>query len=500
MCRIAFVSLNTHWWVDDYYSADALYHNLGISFLSTFLEANGHTSLVLDADVLELSDNKVLEHLATFSPDIVAFSEMAQNFPRAIELARQLRTFSSKPVVVFGDYAASLAPSLLVEHIPHTIDAIIPGDGEVVIAEICKAVDKGDELLDPLSYATRCAIQQLPITDRYQPIHFSQLPIPRRVNPLSVLHRSTPPVLNMVASRGCWGSCAFCTRGQFASFTGRSWEGRSPAQILAEADYLQTTFGASDFFFFDDNFVGPMTPENIARIRELCSLLNGRGYTFRISCRADAFLDHPELLLTLRASGLYRVFIGVEAGSPSQLERYNKKLTAENIREGVKQYRRANIAVHIGFIMFDADTTSAEVATNIQFLDEIGQGHFFRNYTSCMVVEPGMHQAQRSSIGKCLRPDWLPEDYDKHAGALHAICRPIDQWFEHIEMRIARGTPGLGKPASRYRQLMSRVQPLYHEVFSTLMRAPSVATATFAEPLKELRAIVQRAQQEDPRE
>ena len=65
-----------------------------------------------------------------------------------------------------------------------------------------------------------------------------------------------------MASRGCVYACNFCTAVQMF---GRKHRYRNPKNVVDEIEFLQKTYGAELFTFYDDTFT-----INQPRTREIC--------------------------------------------------------------------------------------------------------------------------------------------------------------------------------------------------------------------------------------
>jgi radical SAM superfamily enzyme YgiQ (UPF0313 family) len=80
--------------------------------------------------------------------------------------------------------------------------------------------------------------------------------------------------------------------------------------------------------------------------------------------------NRQHLLRKLKQAGLRKVFLGMESGSSSQLKRYAKGHTPTECAVAARTLSAQDIAIEIGFIMFDPLCTLAEIEENIQFLLE----------------------------------------------------------------------------------------------------------------------------------
>ena len=79
--------------------------------------------------------------------------------------------------------------------------------------------------------------------------------------------------------------------------------------------------GVRIYNFHDDNFLASDRDANLERVADLRTELRTRGVgkiAFQIKARPDAV--DPELFALLRNMGLFRVFLGIEAGTEASLK------------------------------------------------------------------------------------------------------------------------------------------------------------------------------------
>ena len=173
----------------------------------------------------------------------------------------------------------------------------------------------------------------------------------------------------ILASRGCYGKCTFCYLDNFYGDESQ-WRGRSPENIFKEISDIYDKHGERYFYFADANFFGPGR-KGKERARELAKLLidNGINIKFGVECRVNDVEDTT--IETLVRSGLVDVFLGVESGSQRSLAKFRKFTTVEENRSAIYTLRKYGIEPNYGFIMFEPDSSLADVRANFEFLKEM---------------------------------------------------------------------------------------------------------------------------------
>ena len=173
----------------------------------------------------------------------------------------------------------------------------------------------------------------------------------------------------ILASRGCYGKCTFCYLDNFYGDESQ-WRGRSPENIFNEISDIYEKHGERYFYFADANFFGPGR-KGKERVCELADLIidNGIKIMFGIECRVNDIEE--KTIGALVKAGLKDVFLGIESGSQRSLTKFRKNTTVEDNKNAIITLRKYGIEPNYGFIMFEPDSTLADVRENFEFLKEM---------------------------------------------------------------------------------------------------------------------------------
>lgn len=209
-------------------------------------------------------------------------------------------------------------------------DIVIVGEGEITLKEILSG--KPLEKIDGIGFREKSKI----IINRPRPLieNLDDLPFPDYsiFNPgdyfTPKLTCRKSPVVAMETSRGCVYGCVYCNKSVF----GRRFRFKSPKRTVDEMEHI-LKFGYNEIHIWDDGF-----STDIERGKEVCREILRRKLkiTWNIynGLRVDR-LDR-ELIVLLKKSGCYRISIGVESGNQDILDRINKGIKIEKIREVFK--------------------------------------------------------------------------------------------------------------------------------------------------------------------
>ena len=116
-----------------------------------------------------------------------------------------------------------------------------------------------------------------------------------------------------------------------------------------ELETLSRRYACTDVNFQDETFF--TTPRSVAAIAEEL-LRRGTSFTWSATMRADqGYRLDEEVLRLCRRSGLRRVMIGVESGSPEMLKRIEKDITVEQVFDTAEKCLRQDVGVLFNLIV-----------------------------------------------------------------------------------------------------------------------------------------------------
>jgi len=337
-------------------NAVALLHfeNLGLGYLAASVRRHlgaTHTVYVWDCAIVDPQMRHIQQLLDTIRPDYVGLSLSSMNAHRGVTIAESIK--QSNPnikILIGGILATSLDEKNLSCFFP---DAIIRGEGELLINHVLKTFDEDNEPgLITVSQDTALDVNNLAWTSR------DMLPWQLRLHPQT----------SISASRGCPYRCSFCSIPQPGGK--KEWRPRNIEDVVAEMEYINKRYKSSHFYFVDDNFV-LNSKLSFERAERFALLLMEKlpDIRFGFMCRSAAI--DKNLFTLLKKSGLSGVFLGIESFSQPVLDRYQKKETVEEHIRAIAILNELGITFNPGFIFFDPWTTAPEINSTIDVMNEI---------------------------------------------------------------------------------------------------------------------------------
>jgi len=238
------------------------------------------------------------------------------------------------------------------EQFVDTVDHLVIGEGETVMAQLAADLEQG------------CA-RKIYRAEEFPSLAESPAPKWSLVN----VHRYA--ALSLQYSRGCPFNCDFCN---VTTLFGHKVRTKTVPQVLEELNGLHELGWGGQVFFVDDNLIG-----NKQRIKRdlLPALIDWRKQTgSRITFNTEVSInlaDDEELMSLMVQAGFNIVFIGVETPDDAALVSCSKgQNTNRDMVADIKRIQRAGLEVQGGFIVgFDTDEPNI-FQRQIDFIQQSG--------------------------------------------------------------------------------------------------------------------------------
>ncbi|QLE40317.1 DUF4070 domain-containing protein [Nostoc sp. C052] len=266
--------------------------------------------------------------------DVVILSAMIVQKQDLLEQIQEAKK-RGKLVAVGGPYPTS---------VPHEVenvgaDFLILDEGEITLPMFIEAIQRGE------TSGTFRATEKPDVTST---------PIPR----FDLLELNAYDMMSVQFSRGCPFQCEFC---DIIVLYGRKPRTKTPAQLLAELDYLYELGWRRGVFMVDDNFIGNKRNVKLL-LKELKVWMAEHKYPFRFDTEASVDLaQDAEMLELMVECGFSAVFLGIETPDEDSLQMTKKfQNTRSSLTEAVQTITKAGLRPMAGFIIgFDGEKAGA---------------------------------------------------------------------------------------------------------------------------------------------
>ncbi|MDB5656511.1 MAG: methyltransferase [Tardiphaga sp.] len=341
-------------------------------------------------------------------PAVVGFSGPCQVLAENLMLARRARAHWPDARIVMGHDFATLNFERLL-HDYDCLDAVVMGEGERAFPLIVEAARAGRSLDGIAGVAVRDAKGRAVVAKAAAPLDLDALPWVARDHLPGVLAAGMSAAV--YSARGCPYRCSFCTTGQTAARLGKHGSHRLRAidDVVDEIERLVVDHAIPHLTIVDDLFV-TAHPDSRDRAKMFADRLRRRSLSvpFMIDARVDSI--DAATFAALRRAGLHRVFVGIETGSDTQLDFYNKRYSragrdAGFIRRQMRMLAELGIEIVPGIITYHPETEPDELLRTLGAIDASGYRGTFQ-FMNRLFVHPGTtlwHDYRRRGL---LLDDW----------------------------------------------------------------------------------------------
>jgi len=344
----------------------------------------------------------------------------------AITVLRAVKARRPDLVTVCGGWHPSLFPTETLEE--SSIDVTVQGQGEATFAALVSRLAEGGGLENVQGIAFRGASEVvanpgrplLPMED-FAPVDYGLIPVER------YFELKQRRQLDYISSIGCPFRCAFCAD---PFVYRRGWKALGPERVGEEVAQAWSRYRFDDLNFQDETF---FTYQR--RVEEIAQQFLDRDLeiTWAATMRADQGVRLGEdVFRHCVRSGLRRVLIGVESGSPSILKSLMKDTKLEQVVQSAEMCARNGVAAIFSFIVGFPGETEDDVRQTMSLVKLLS-----------------------SMSPKFQTPIFYFKPYPGSAlarGITHEVPKTIEEWakFDYVQ-----GEPGPWVAPGTYR-LMER--------------------------------------------
>lgn len=337
---------------------------IGICSIAAVLRENKHEVLLMGANEKQVNYSRIID----FKPDIVGMPVYNVSKDSVYQVGKHIRELLPDTLICVGGCLPTYHAEEMMKEASF-IDLAIRGEGEFVFLEMVTQLENSNSIegVKGLTYRRGNDIFS---NERQQIIHdINELPFISR----DLLKDNKLKYADISTSRGCTRNCSFCCSPSFWSSEGSKWRGRDIFKVVDEIENIISKYGVRYFSFSDNSFEDPginckkvqnIAEEIIRRNLNICYFINLRAEFQRKAS--------PQLMELLKKSGLYSVYIGIEAANEHDLRIYNKFAGIEDNEKIVELFRKYDIHVDIGFINFNPYSTFEGLRKNMNFLERHG--------------------------------------------------------------------------------------------------------------------------------
>lgn len=319
------------------------------AYLAGALRSAGYTDVrFIDAMTDDLDDDTVRDMLQREQPDIIGATAITPAIYKAEALLRMAKEIHPQAVTVLGGIHGTFMYQQVLAEAPW-IDVVVRGEGESVLVNLVRTVEKGGwpheaSSVRGIAYAAYGKVIATPAEppiadlDGLRPDwgilgwdKYNYIPLGVRV-----------AIPNF--ARGCPFTCSFCSQWKFW----RDYRVRDPIKVVDEIESLVRDHGVGFFILADEE---PTIHRK--KFTQLCEELVRRQLPvlWGINTRVTDILRDEARLPLWRKAGLIHVSLGTEAAAQLNLDRFHKETTIAQNKRAIDLLRANGIVAEAQFIV-----------------------------------------------------------------------------------------------------------------------------------------------------
>ena len=276
--------------------------------------------------------------ISSFSPDLIAFSIVENNYGYAKELFKIAKEITKSPIIVGGLFP-TIAPEFFIKD--DNVDIICQGEGEYAILELANRLGQGKDIsnISNLIIKSNGKIIKNKFGPYYnwEPLIYQDWEIFDKRHLMKAFVGKMWKTGFFEMSRGCPFNCSYCANNIYQDIfkcLGSFHREKQIDYVIKEMEYMKNKYSLEFIFFTDENFM--MIKKN--RIEEFCRKFKERiNLPFFIQTRAENLLDEKRLKM-LKEANCATISIGVESGN----EKIRREILNKNIPDYVYEKAFAN--------------------------------------------------------------------------------------------------------------------------------------------------------------
>jgi len=227
--------------------------------------------------------------------------------------------------------------------------------------------------------------------------------------------------LSIRTAKSCPFSCAFCG---FPDRAGK-YTYLDLDHVERELDAIADLGGITTLTFLDDTFNVPKK-----RFRDIMQLMIDKEYGFKWNSFYRSDHGDEVTIDLMQRAGCEGVFLGVESGSDTILQKMNKKSRRKDYMQAIRLFRERDILTHSNLIIGFPGETEETVAESISFLQESQSDYYRAQIWFCDPITPVWQKKDELGI-KNFAFNWTHNTMTAQQAAAHV---------EHMFLNVQNAT------------------------------------------------------------
>jgi len=346
-----------------------IYFPIWLAYATGVLEKEGHECNLVDAPAVPLDEEKVLEIVREFRPEMVVLDTSTASIKNDVKVLERIKGAWDCFAVLVGTHVSALPVETM--QLSKKIDAVCVQEYDYTLRALAAELGKKKPALETVKgIAFRQNGKIVVNALREKILDLDKLPFASSVYLRHLNYRdyfysaNLWPQVAIVTGRGCPFNCRFCNWVQNLNTGG--YRKRSVGNVIEEFRFIEKNFpDVKEVFLEDDTFTA-----DAKRVEEFCREKTKAGIRAKWSCNARA--DVPlETLQLMKKAGCRLLCVGFESGSQKVLNDVRKGTNVQGMKRFMNDARKAGILVHGCFMVGNPEDNEETIRATIELAKEL---------------------------------------------------------------------------------------------------------------------------------
>lgn len=339
-------------------------------YLDAFLMQEGIETEIFYPFITREQQANLVKKITNLHPKVVGIGGMYDDRFRVKGLIDALAPYRNQFKIVVGGDLVTPIPGFMLTKL--SADVVVVGEGELVFPRLVENILGGKDYADVGGLVFKTGNESvvtgpgqfLEDLNTLPPLNYDKIPMEYFINVfpayktntrMSFIYKPGTRLGAIPSGRGCPFPCNFC-------FHYHKMRQVKTSNIIAQVKEFRERFNINLIRFVNDiTFLGKK------QTLEFCRAWQEEKVHLPYMISAHFHSLDEEVVMALKESGCVQIGLGLESGSQRILNRINKKVTLEQIRNGIELLNKHKIFWNGGIQIGQIDETEEDVRQTIAF-------------------------------------------------------------------------------------------------------------------------------------
>lgn len=334
----------------------------GLAYIASVLRKN-HEVFIYNQDLHHHSEEHLTDYLNKNKFDVIGIGVIGgyYQYKKLLLISDAINKSKNRPFYIIGGHGPSPDPKYFLEKTK--ADVIVMGEGEDTIIDLLNNFNSFENI-EGIAFIDNEG--NIKINKRRKLIKdIDSIPFPAYdLFPIEYYRLIREPHSNssdflmpVLSGRGCTFNCNFCYR------MDKGFRPRSNESIIEEIKFLKKEYNINYIIFSDELL---MSSEN--RVISLCEDIIKQNLNIKWNCSGRLNYATPKVIKIMKKAGCVFINYGIECFDNDILRVMNKKLTTEQIINGIENTLAENISPGFNIIFGNIGEDKETLNKGVEFL------------------------------------------------------------------------------------------------------------------------------------